>query len=107
MAYLTRIVHCGMNLLGLLEMFALTGALVGVTAFLDDIPQSLRLLPLVLASGVIVAFDIWWRRRQLDFGRRARLFSPFAGGCFVYLPIWLLFQVLTVVGMIIILITHA
>jgi hypothetical protein len=95
MRHLSRIVATpfGVNILGLLELFALIGSLAGTIALANYIPQSLRWLLLGCLAGPVVAivvFDLWWRHRQPETTRWGRLFSPFAGGCFFFLPIWLL-----------------
>ena len=109
MRHLTRIVSVpfGVNILGLLEIFALVGALFGMIVVSDYISQSLRLATLVCAAAAIVAFDLWWRRGQPETTWWARLFSPFAGGCFVFVPIWLLFPSFAVAVTIAVLVKNA
>jgi hypothetical protein len=93
MRHLTRIVGVpiGVNLLGLLELFAFIGVLFGMIA-LTNYVHAVILLALLVGSVIgIIVFDLWWRRGQPEVTWWGRLFSPFAGGCFFYVPIWLLF----------------
>ncbi len=106
MRHLTRIVGVpfGVNILGLLEIFAFVGTIFGATAASDHVPRFLGLAALVGAPGLIVAFDLWWRHRQPEATKLARLFSPFAGGCFAFVPIWLLFPIGALTGVIAVLV---
>jgi hypothetical protein len=87
-AMLTRIVVIPAgNILGLLELFAAFGVSVGAVATMGA--AGAVLVPVCLLG--IMAFDIWWRTAQPEQALWARLLSPYAGGCFGLIPIWLLF----------------
>jgi hypothetical protein len=105
MRHLTRIVHVpiGVNILGLLELFALIETFFAA----NFVSGALSALPLCLGFAAIVGVDLWWRIRQPEQSRWTRLFSPFTGGCFIYIPIWLLLLVGLLVGIIFILIAIA
>lgn len=96
MRHLHRIVGArfGANILGLLELFAFFGIMTAEITYVA--PYSRVMLGVMfLANFVgIIGFDLWWRLRQPEPSRWARLFSPFTGGCFVFAPIWLLLSLL-------------
>jgi len=80
----------GTNILGLPDIFASIGFiwLIGV------LPSSLmivRVIGLLAGVAALMVFDLWWRLRQPESSRWLRLFSLFTGGCFFFVPIWLLF----------------
>jgi hypothetical protein len=93
MRHLSRIVGdpFGVNILGLVEMFFFIGILGGASAIDDQIPRFLSLLALCMALIGPIVFDLWWRIRQPERSVWVRLFSPFTGGCFIYVPVWLIF----------------
>ena len=105
MRHLTRIVGVpfGVNILGLLEFFALIGIL-SLPSFVNSIPGIIGGLILCLGFAGIIAFDLWWRSRLPNLSWRARLLSPYEGGCFVFVPIWLLFALASLIGIVALLI---
>jgi hypothetical protein len=92
MRYLHRIVGVplGVNILGLLELFTVIGVVTGTGVYISSFSRGLAGLLMFLGVTAITALDLWWRLQQPELGRWTRLFSPFTGGCFVYVPIWLL-----------------
>src|SRR3954466_14616432 len=105
MRHLTRIVGdpVGVNLLGLLELFAS----IAILSSVSFVPKAVGLLMLCLGPPAVAAFDLWWRIRQPERSWWARLFSPFTGGCFIYLPIWLVLLAEIFAGIIFIIIAIA
>jgi hypothetical protein len=93
MRHLSRIVGdpYGVNILGLVEMFSFVGILAGTSAIDNQIPRILGALVLSMGFVAPTVFDLWWRIRQPERSVWVRLFSPFTGGCFIYIPIWLVF----------------
>ena len=87
--HLTRIVGfpLGVNILGLLEFFAWIGS--PMVMINDSLPVFMPPLLMLIIMVAIAAFDLWWRSGQPEAGTRGNWFSPYTGGCFVYLPIWL------------------
>ena len=88
-SHLTRIVGypLGVNILGLLEFFAWIGSFMVMT---NDSLSLLLARPLILLIMVaIAAFDLWWRNGQPEAETRGTWFSPYTGGCFMFLPVWL------------------
>jgi len=93
MRHLTGIVavKAGANILGLLELFAFVGGMFGGIELSEHTSRIIGRVFLGVAVAAIIAFDLFWRSRQREFGSWWRLFSPFAGGCFVFVPVWLWF----------------
>jgi hypothetical protein len=89
MRHLSRIVGVpiGTNLLGLLEIFAF----IGVSSILNYIPRVAGIVLLPAGFFGIVGLDLWWRIGQPERSVWVRLFSLFTGGCFAFLPMWLIF----------------
>ena len=81
--------NLGANILGLIELLVMVG--IGGSAMTYLGPSSLVLANTLAVIGIvgIVVIDLCLRLRQLDFGRWKRLFSPVAGGCIAYVPVWL------------------
>jgi hypothetical protein len=92
MRHLSRIVALpfGVNIIGLMEVFAVIGIQFGAIALSDQISAFLGRVVGAFGLGAVMVFDLWLRSRQPEGTRWRRLFSPFAGGCFVFVPIWLL-----------------
>jgi hypothetical protein len=99
--HLTRIVAVpfGFNILGLLEFFAWIGIPAVMTN--DSLPEWLPLALMCVVMIAIVAFDLWWRPGQPESGTWGNWFSPYTGGCFFFLPGWLL-PTVALFGMVII-----
>ena len=94
MQHLTRIVKLpGVNILGLLEFAAFVGLLVGAIELGETAARPLLLAGMGIGIVGIVVFDMWWRVRQPEPSVLQRLLSPFTGGCFILVPMWLLFSV--------------
>ncbi len=98
MQHLTRIVvfPFGMNILGLLELLAV---LAWLTFIISEFDMPSLFGGMVLLSGIlsVIVFDFGWRLRQPEPSRSTRLFSPYEGGCIVYIPIWLLLPLIPAV----------
>lgn len=94
MRHLTRIVGepYGVNILGLLEIFAMIGLLTSIGLLGDNFPRLLNLCVILIGFFGTVSFDVWWRIQQPEAPRWQRLLSPYTGGCFIFVPIWLLFS---------------
>jgi hypothetical protein len=87
------VVPFGTNILGLLEFFAIIGVFIATITLLSPISRVLANAVLLVAVLGIIVLDLVWRSRQPESSRWSLLFSPFAGGCFLFVPIWLLFPV--------------
>jgi hypothetical protein len=102
MRHLTRIVGVpfGVNILGLLELFALLGSVVGfgILAANISLPPAIGGPGMAAIFAGIVGFDIWWRTNQPEESLTTRLLSPYTGGCFGFAPIWLVIPIGVVVG---------
>jgi hypothetical protein len=87
--HLTRVVAApqGINLLGGLEVIAAFGALA--LAMSVDWPTPWAGAAVVAtAAGLITVFDFAWRLLQVEPASWRRLISPFTGGCFLFVPLW-------------------
>ncbi len=91
--YATRIVVIppGTNLLGLLEIFAFVGVLFVPSLLPGDLAVSVSAVLFPVVLGAIAVQDVWWRLTDPDPMGWMRLISPFTGGCFLFLPLWILF----------------
>lgn len=94
--HLSRIVVVpfGTNILGLSELLASIGLFISVIRLFPSPSKIVGTMMLLGGILAIMAFDMWWRMGQLEVRRWERLFSLFTGGCFIFLPIWLLFPFL-------------
>jgi hypothetical protein len=75
------------NVLGMLEICA-TFALSGAVASMSLMASAFLGPPVIVG---VMAFDIWWRTGQPERAWWARLLSPYAGGCFGFIPVWIFF----------------
>lgn len=109
MRHLTRIVGVplGVNILGLLELFAWIGSMVGIGSLSGIVHPAVGICGMVGGFIGIAAFDIWWRARQPEQSLWKRLYSPFTGGCFAFLPVWSLLLALFITGVIFLIIKLA
>jgi hypothetical protein len=85
------ILNGGANLLGLLEFFAWVGVMALAVSVLEY--KLLSAAIFIIGWFIIIGFDLLWRLKQVEYDKISRLFSPFCGGCFVFLPIWFVFSV--------------
>jgi hypothetical protein len=89
--FLTRVVGLwsGCNLLGILEALALPGLFIAALEYVE--PRSSRAAKSIILAGVfaLMAIDLWWRNGVESPRTRWRFFSPFSGGCLMYVPFWM------------------
>jgi hypothetical protein len=57
-------------------------------------------------SSLVVAVDLAWRRRRSQLPGLKRYFYPFEGGAVLFIPIWPVFVVLPLVGIVLVAIKH-
>jgi xanthine/uracil permease len=107
MRHLHRIVAVpiGTNIMGLLDILVSIGILWGIiycSSFsLGMFIKAIVIIGSCIGTIGIIAFDLWFRNRQPESKLWIRLLSPFTGGCFLYVPIWLLFPLCLVTTIII------
>lgn len=87
--YFVHIHHNGVNLLGVLLMLEIAFGGWGATemsAWIQNrvVGGILVFTPLCFAP----VFDVAWRLLRGNGGFATKLFSPFMGGCVLYIPIW-------------------
>ena len=89
MRHLTRAVAApqGINILGGLEVIAASFAAAVSKATWPFHWASATTG--AVAAALIAIFDFAWRSRETEPASSRRLFSPFTGGCFLFVPLWI------------------
>jgi hypothetical protein len=79
----------GANILGLLELLAAVGVWAGLMA-VDGPMRWASGAVLSVGALLIATFDLGWRYGESHPTSWRRFISPYTGGCFFYIPVWLL-----------------
>jgi hypothetical protein len=91
MRHVTRAVAApqGINILGGLEVIAAFGVFAAAVSEAAWPFQWASATTGAVAAGLIAAFDFGWRYQETEPASTRRLISPFTGGCFFFVPLWI------------------
>src|SRR5262249_40472144 len=89
MTHLTRVVGVpsGINMLGGLEVLAVFGALAAAVS-IDWRVRWASAATGAAGPGLCPVFVLGWRCGEVERASWRRLISPFTGGCFLFIPVW-------------------
>jgi hypothetical protein len=74
-------------MLGGLEVLAVFGALAAAICIDWPVPWASG-ATVAGGTGLVTIFDLAWRCGEVEPALWRRLISPFTGGCFLFIPIW-------------------
>jgi hypothetical protein len=74
-------------MLGALEVLAAFGAFAAAICIAWPVPWA-SAATVAGGTGLVAVFDLAWRCREVEPASWRRFISPFTGGCFLFIPVW-------------------